>query len=1143
MTCNHIMRPALLLFAVMFLGLASTTRAQTTTASLVGTIKDPTGSVLPGVTVTIVNAATGATVWQTVTDESGTYFAPSLPVGTYDVNLSLQGFKTTSIRGTRLEIGQRARLDGVLPLGTLDETVTVVGEAAVQLQKEDSSVGLVINTSQVQGLPLPSRNVLNLLTLAGGVTSGGAATGINSSQLSINGSRTLNSEFSIDGVSVVSGSTGAPGRLPSTEAIREFKVLTSSYSAEYGRSAGGTITAVTDSGTNRFSGGAWEYFRHEKLNANNYFNKLRNQAKPTDRYSQFGFKLGGPVRIPGYDGRSRTFFFGVYEGLRRTAPATVSSTIPDERFRTGDFSASPIPIIDPLTGQPFPGNVIPQGRIDSAARKIMALLPAPNSSGSADSVNGRRTNNYVNDLTNKPAEDEITLRVDHNFTTSARLYGRFTRYALFGPSSPTMAGPLNNAAGDSNTKGYQVSTGWTHVWSSALVTETSFGYLRDDPVIDPPTLGVNVADVFGIERSAFAAAPRFRITGWRELGNNENTYRRQINNNYQMTSALTWVKSGHSIKTGAQLRLNQFNVFNPGGLFTGAYDFTGEISSTTRAAGNPVNALADFLLGQVKTASYDLPQPANGRRNYNLAFFAQDDWKLNPRLTLNLGLRYEYESPMWIDNDVHSRLDITPGSVGRLLVAGQNASRSLDLEGDRLNLAPRVGAAYTLNDKTVVRSAFGLFYGQIFSNLGGIVLYPGFTVTRDFPSRGTGVAQAFTLREGHPLDAVQNLSDPFFVERSATPQQPLVDNSNQFGSVSPLPYSMQWSAGVQRELWGGAIADVSYVGSRGVNLPVVRNFNAVPLDKAEAVERASSGLATQQNRPNPNVSSFAAFVHEGSSSYHSAQVSVSRRFAARLGFRTSYTLSKSTDDGSGIFNFSQPNGLEIGDLAGAVDPDVNRGPSAFDRTHVFAGAVQYTTGGPWAVLRDIQINTIVIARSGMPSKINQTNLTDWNRMIALPAASALQQRPNLAGHIDNLRLKQLVRDGTSIRYLIPTTDPNFPLAPSGPVFANIGGVRTLVLPFTGVGTLPRGVVRDPGEVNVDLAIARRFGFPSRTGVTIRAEAFNLLNRVNFNGPGGNNSLTVTTNAAGQAIFNSPNFGLITSAKAARFVQLVVRFDF
>jgi Carboxypeptidase regulatory-like domain/TonB-dependent Receptor Plug Domain len=1124
--------------------LVATTTAQTTAASLTGTIKDATGSVLPGATITMVNTATAAVAWNGVTDANGNYLAPSVVPGTYDVTVSLHGFKSAAIRGVRLEIGQRARLDHDLALGGLDETVNVIGEAAAaRLETEDSSIGLVINTSQVQGLPLPSRNVLNLLTLAGGVSSGGAATGINASQLSINGSRTLNSEFNIDGVSVVSGSTGAPARLPSTEAIREFKVLTASYSAEYGRSAGGTISAVTDSGANRFAGGAWDYFRHEKLNANNFFNNLRGLTKPTDRYNQFGFKLGGPVRLPGYDGRSKTFFFAIYEGLRRTQPASIQSTIPDERFRLGDFSSSPVAVIDPVTGQPFPNNVIPQNRIDPAARKIMGLLPASNSPGSADVANGRRTNNYVNDLTNQPQEDEITVRVDHNFGSSSRLYGRFTHYDLFGPGSPTMEGPLNNSASDSDTKGYQFSLGWTQVLSPAIVAETSFGYLRDDPVFDPPTLGIDVTDVFGIQRSAFAAAPRLRISGWREFGNNENTYRRQINNNYQAAAVLTWVRHAHTLKTGTQLRFNQFNVFNPGGLFTGVYDFNGEITSRTRTGGNPVNALADFLLGQVKTAAYDLPQPENGRRNINLALFAQDDWKVNSKLTLNLGLRYEYESPMWIDNDVHSRLDINPGSVGRLLVAGENASRELDLEGDTLNIAPRVGLAYAVNGKTVVRSAFGLFYGQIFSNLGGIVLYPGFTVTRDFPSRGPGLAQDFTLSQGHPLDAPQSRGDPFVVERNASPQLPLVHNSNQFGSVSPLPYSMQWNAGVQRELWGGTIVDLSYVGSRGVNLPVVRNFNTVPLDRLEAVERANNGLFTQQNRPNPNVSSFAAFVHEGSSDYHSAQVRVSRRFSERFGFQTSYTLSRSTDDGSGIFNFSQPNGLEIGDLAGAVDPAINRGPSAFDRTHTFAGAVQFTTGGPWALLRDIQINTIVIARSGAPTRLTQSNLTDWNRMIALPAASALQQRPHLVGNIQDLRLKSPVQDGTSIRYLIPPTAANFPLAPSGPVFANINGVRTLVLPFSGAGSLGRGVVRDPGELNVDLAIARRFRLIGRSGLTVRGEAFNVLNTVNFNGPGGNNNLTVTTNAAGQAVFNSPNFGLITSAKPARFVQIVTRFDF
>jgi len=307
--------------------------------------------------------------------------------------------------------------------------------------------------------------------------------------------------------------------------------------------------------------------------------------------------------------------------------------------------------------------------------------------------------------------------------------------------------------------------------------------MREDPRIDPPSLGLDVRSVLGIERSVYSAAPRLNISGFRELGINENTLRRQINNNYQGSLGLTWVRGAHVLKSGAQLRLNQFNVFNPGGDFTGNYNFNGELTSPNRTGGNPTNALADFLLGQIQSVAYELAQPPTGRRNYNLGLYVQDDWKLSRRLTLNLGLRYEYESPMWIAEDIYSRIDT---KTARLLVARKNASRTLDIEGDTLNLAPRVGLAYALDDKTILRSAMGVFYGQIFSNLGGIVRYPGFTVRQSFPDLGVGIAQPFTLSQGHPLTAVQNLDDPFSVERIATPQNPL-SGAAQFGEASPLP--------------------------------------------------------------------------------------------------------------------------------------------------------------------------------------------------------------------------------------------------------------------------------------------------------------------------------------------------------------------
>lgn len=1114
------------LVAFSLLSSPTTLRAQDINASISGTVTDSSGAVVPGAAVMLSSADTGVIAYQGKTNESGVYSAPSVPVGRYRVSVELAGFSKAVVENVRLQVDQKARVDVVLKPGEVAETVTITGEGLGQLETESSSTGAVINTSQVRDLPLPSRNVLNLLTLVGGVSSGGAATGINASQLSMNGSRTLNSEFAVDGVSVVSGSTGGVQRVPSTEAIREFRVLTSGYTAEYGRTSGGFVSMITDSGTNDLHGSLYEYFRNEKLNANDYFRNLRGQQRPVDRYNQFGGKLGGPVVVPRlYNGRDRTFFFFNYEGLRRQIPFANLSTLPTAAFRSGDFSASPVPVIDSTTGMQFPGNRIPANRLDPAAVKILSLLPASNSPGTADVANGRTINNFLSAGSTGVTDNQYTFRGDHAAGSAARLFGRFTRFSNTSPSSEVIPGPLDTRVGDSITRGYQASLGWTHIWSPALITETWLGFQRQDPSIDPPTLGINVRDVFGIQRSVFDAAPRINVSGWASLGINENTYRRQIDNNYQGSASITWTTGSHTIKSGFQMRKNQFNVFNPGGAFTGIYNFNGELSSAQRAAGNPVHSLADFLQGYVQSANYDLAQPITGRRNSNLGIFFQDDWKATRKLTLNLGLRWEYETPMTMSNDIYSRVDIV---TGKLLVANRNASRSLDLKAPKNNFAPRVGFAYSWDDKTVVRSAFGIFYSQIFSNLGGVVLYPGFTVSQQFPDLGVGVAQPFRLSEGHPLVAVQNFEDPFFVERNATLANPL-NSGAQFGQIDPMPHSLQWNFGIQRELMRGTIVDVSYVGTRGLNLPLSQSFNTTPFERGEELARLGTATETQRARPFPLVDGLGAFVHAGTSSYHSLQMKAVRQFTGSIGFQATYTFSKSIDDGSGLFSFSQPYGLDQGQFPNYFR-HLDRAVSAFDRPHNFAASLQYRTKGPWA-LRDWMISPILVARTGLPDTISQTNLF----------TGVTQQRPNAIGTNASGRAPAETPEGTAVRYLLAPSDPSFPFAPSGPFFTGSGATRTLVLPAS-VGTLGRNTTREPSEFNLDLAIARTFRLGERPRFELRGEAFNFLNHTNFNGA--STALAVQADpVTGRAIFNSPGFGLITSAKSARFVQLVARFEF
>ena len=1095
-----------------------------------GTVTDPSKSVVPNANVTVTNADTTVTAWRGKTNESGLYRAPNLGPGRYNIAVEAQGFKRATVNGVALAVDQRSDISVSLETGALAESITVEGDAAGQLATDSSSLGNVISTSQVANLPLPSRNILNLLSLTPGVSSGGDATGINANQLSINGSRTLNSEFTVDGISVVSGSTGGVQTLPPTDAIREFRVLTSGYSSEYGRTSGATVTMIINSGESQFHGALYEYFRNEDLNANNFFNNLRGIPRPQDRYNLFGAKLGGPVWIPKvYKGREKTFFFFDYEGLRQSSPYSNVSSVPSTQFRTGNFSASPVPVIDPLTGAQFPNNTIPTSRIDPAAARILGVLPTANSPGTFNAANGLAVNNLVEVGSTKPSTNNLTARVDHNFSETDRVYVTFTHFNANSPFAPVIPGPLENTVGPSNTTGYQVALTYQHTFTPTFFTEFRMGFWRNNSEITPPSAGIDVASVFGIARSIGGAAPTFNINGWTSYGLNSNTLRSQIDNNYQPSLSATKVWGNHLVKAGVQMRKNQFNIYNPGGggnsgWFTGNYTFTGEITNANRTAGNPVNSLADFLLGTVKTSGYALPQPPAGRRNYNLGIFVQDDWKATKKLTLNLGLRWEYESPMTSSNGIYSRVDPTTGQV---LFADKNSDAALGLTAKKTNFAPRIGLAYSVDPKTVVRSGFGVFYSQIFSDLGAQVLFPGYTISQAFSNLGTGIAQPFTLSQGMPLTATQNLTNPQSTLGQFSPSNPL-SASASFGQINPLPYALEWNFGIQREIFRGTIVDVNYAGTSGVHLPINLPFNQVPYALGTQIAQVNTTVNTQGFRPYPNIGGFSAIAMAGHSTYNALQVSGRRQFSEHFAFVVNYTWSKAINDSDGLFSFSQPTGINVGQFPQQFR-SLDRAVSEFDRTHNFTMALQYRTRGPWW-LRDWDIDPIVTARTGLPITINQNNLN--------PAASQL--RPNEISN-GSIYLPSPQPNGNGVQYLVPANAADFPLGPVGPLFTGNGASRTLVLP-SGVGSLGRNTVRTPGEFDMDLAVDRRFAFKERMALRIRAEAFNVLNHTNLNSP--DTTLSVQADPrTGRAVFNSPTFGLITSARAARFLQLVVRFEF
>jgi hypothetical protein len=1123
----------------MLIGFSAAAWAQGVTGTISGAVADPSKSPVPGATVSITSADTGVTVWTGKTNASGVYRAADLPVGNYTIDVQATGFKRQHVARFPLTVDERADVAISLEVGELTQTVDVEGATESQLATDTASLGNTISPNQLQDLPLPSRAVLNLLALTPGVSSGGDISsqgGVSTSQLSINGSRTLNTEFLIDGVSVVTGSTGGPQTLPPADSIQQFKVLASSYSAEYGRASGGVITLVTNSGTNLYHGAVYGYFRNEDFDANPYFSNVLGKPRAEDRYNLFGGKIGGPLSIPKvYNGKNKTFFFLNYEGLMQVSPYSNTSSVPYGAYATGNFSASPTVVAAPTTHTPYPGNIIPASQIDPAALKILALVPAANSSGTLNTTDNVNTNNYVSIGSSHPENNTGVARIDETVSDRIRLFGTFVHFDNYSPTQPVFAGsPLDSAVGNSHTTGYEATAGLTQTWSSTFVSELRFGYFRNNSEIRPPSEGINIQQTLGIGTSYGVAAPEINFGSgqFSMLGTNSNTQRTQIDNNYHATLNNSKVWGNHLLTFGVQLRKNQFDDLNPTGEVNGTFTFDGSITSAKSAADDTINDLGDFLLGKIKTGSYSLPQPLIGRRNHNLAAFVQDDWKIRPNLTLNIGLRWEYESPFTAANNEYSRIDPTTGVV---LFAGQNASDTLNLTASKLNFAPRLGVAWSPIQRTVIRAGFGMFYAGIFSDLGGQVLFPGYTVVQSFASLGTGIAQPFSLSQGLPLEATNNVSNPQAnIAQFGTPSNPLtLTDYDGFTQVNKLPYAQQWNFGIQREVAKGVMAEVNYVGSHGVHLAINLPTNTVPYSPAidSAVGLANNSVTTQNARPFPGIGSFNSLNMEGTSTYEALQASVRKQVGSSLTFIVNYTRSKSIDDASGIYSFSQPSGLNLGEVPQQY-LNINKGLTEFDRPNDITVALQFRTkGNKW--VRNFQIFPMISAHNGLPLYIGQTNEN-------AAQTGTTQQRPELMVPGVGLRTPE-TPNGTGVQYLLPDTASNFPLAPSGPYFTGSGSARVQVLPVI-LGDLGRNVVRAPGQFSFNISVGRTVELRERLRFTIRMEAYNAINHTNFSAPA-TSALAISTNAAGTPIFNSTTYGLITGTGQARFLQLVARFDF
>jgi outer membrane receptor protein involved in Fe transport len=1044
-----------------FLLLPASTRlsAQVTTADIVGAITDSSGGALPGATVTATNLGTGAK-FTSVTDGSGAYNLTLLPVGRYRVAVELNGFKTATTDVT-LAIGDRLRFDTPLQVGELTESIEVQAVTPA-LKTDSSSVGSLIDERAMQDLPLNGRNFVALAQLATGANAGvqNALSSGNrpddrrqSSSVSVNGQDSSLNNFLIDGIDNNERFIGTVVVRPSVDAIRELKVETNAYSAELGRTAGGVINVVTKAGENAFHGSAYEYYRNQGLDARNFF--AVSGPKPDFNQNQYGGSLGGPI-VSG-----KTFFFGDYSGYRLDQGLTYTSTVPTLAERQGNF-AGVASIFDPLSTRAnplnpagfvrdrFAGDQIPANRIDPVALALINLYPLPTTNGTV--------NNFSYSPTKTQRDNSFDGRVDHRFSDKDALYVRysFNNTVTAVPNNlPEVNGIFpggnpNTFAGDANQRAQAVQGNYVHTFSSTMQMELKGGYNRYVSHTLPSNYGVNVDTQLGLSGGNIDADSSglslFALSGYTGLGDAYFIPLLLEDNTYQAVGSLLMVHGAHSFKIGGEARKRDVLAFQSP-YAKGYFQFDGNLTNDpSGASAGSGNSLASFLLGYPAstTRSKYLIQP-NLRLN-ELAGYAQDDWRATHWLTLNLGVRYEYFSPLTEADNQIANVDL---STGQIIVAGQNGiSTSAGVLPDRNNIAPRIGFAATVTPRTVVRGGYGISYVPPFIGSTLPLRNPPFV------SLYTSVATALT-----PANQLSN----------GLPQPVATDPANPVGSLTPVSFDLkiplihQFNVTVQRELPLDLVATVGYVGALSRDQLTSYDVNR-PLPGPGAI---------QPRRPYvdqfPNVASITLANNNGSGSYHALQASLERRFSKGFGLRAGYTWAHSIDNyplvGGGGIASAYPQLID--DLA------LERGSSDLDIRHRFTLNVNYllpfapnATGLRGALARGWQVNAIAILQTGPPFTVVNG---------AAQANTGAADRPDAV------------------------SDPNTGGAQTVQQWFNTTAFVTQ--PIYTVGDAGRNTVRAPGMKDVDLSLFKDFAPIAKTQLQFRAEAFNVFNHPNFGYPG------------------------------------------
>lgn len=1096
-------KTASLAFALLILNIA--TFAQFDTATVLGSVRDANQAAVSGATVTLKNVGTEI-AQTTTTDANGDYQFSNVRIGTYQVIVEAKGFNRTLADQIGVTVNARQRVDISLQVASQTETV-VITDAASTLQTDSSEVGQVIQRNQIVSLPLNGRSYANLALLAPGVresnTNSSIGGGGREAAFNVNGLRATMNNFLLDGVDnnaygTSNQSFSSQVVQVSPDAVAEFKVQTNTYSAEFGRSGGAVINASYRTGTNEFHGAAWEFHRNKVLNAVGFFKPALGIKPPLIR-NQFGFTFGGPII------KDRTFFFGDYEGFRQIQKSLVFSNLPTLAQRQGILSVA---VRNPLTGVTYAaGTQIP---LTPFAQKVLNELPAPNLTGVAGA-------NYQELVLNRNFSDKYNIRIDHKLNDNFTLFGRWSYRKVAAFEAPNIPGPSgSNQNGFVDILNKQFVAGMTYAFVNASVLDVRFATSRIDAGKRPPlTGGPSMLDTYGItglptDKTITGGLTTQSIGGLSQLGRQATNPQYQNPTNYNLRASYTLLRGAHSLKFGYEYLRVSTDVQDTNPLM-GIDTYSGQFSRPTGAGSNNLYNLADFYFGLRN--QYELANLTVAEMQQRFHFgYVQDDWKVNRKLTLNLGLRYEFGTPYWEKNNRLSNYDPVSNSIV-LAKDGSIKDRAL-VDPDYNNFGPRLGFAYNLFEKTVLRGGYGMGYNYL-NRLGSADLlgtnYP--IITR------AAVAQLAPDPVLNPLCVGEvYAANCFRATQQGYPTSALPNNVTLYvPKDNKTPMIQNWQLSIQQEVPFGVVVDLAYVGNRAKNMVLLADFNqARPLTVAEAQLPAAQQPSLQARRPIAGFGSISAVLPEGFSTYNALQLKVERRFSKGLYLLNSFTWSKAIDNGSQVLE--EPNG-NTGTPQNVYDIASNKGIGAYDQPLNNTTSFVYELplgrgrllGGNMNKILDAfvggwQLSGVNTMTSGQPITFRYGPSPVTNNLPSFLGGVAL--RPNVSCDPINRSARTN-----------PTRDYFVASCLSRP---------TATSPFGNVG---RNTARSDAYFSLDFAIQKEFKLPINefTRISFRSEFFNAFNRTNFQ--------------AANSDITSAAFGTIGSTFPARQIQLALKVSF